>query len=254
MSGQVCCDEEAVGENIQVAAVPDPVAQSEQSSSIRWGLLGVVGMVVALAVVAVAVYQDDLPESTPPAAAPSTTSAPILLASAAAGPSPLAIAEAYIAHWDAGEVAAYEALVSPHANLFTEGASGEVAIESWYRIATGIELERQCEVTAPDRVRCETTLVSGLQPGVVIADAKPVVLSIREGVIVDFQFPRGFQTVYDDDFVGLDAYRTWMAENEPSEFKQLFLFPKTIVVNSEESRSRHQEMIAKFLEFGFETS
>lgn len=199
---------------------------------------------------AAAVGASRAPEASSPVSAPATTPAPHDEPQAAAGPSPLAVAEAYFAHWDAGEVAAYEALVAPDANLFTEGAAGQVAIESWYRIATGVQLDRTCDHWGPGKVRCETTLVSGLQPGVVIADAKPVVLSIRDGLIVDFQFPHGFQTVYDDDIVGLDAYREWMEQHEPSEFKQLFLFPKTIVVNSEEARSRHREMIIDFLESG----
>jgi hypothetical protein len=236
--------------------VSDPVVQPEDVSS-RWTkkLLLAAILATGLAVAAVATLPRE-PASEPSVteAAVSTSLAPIRDPRRSAGPSPLEIAEAYFAHWDAGEVAAYEALVSPDANLFTQGAAGEVAIESWYRIATGAQLDRTCGLAGPNEVRCETTLVSGLQPGVVIADAKPVVLSVSDGVIVDFQFPDGFQTVYDDDIVGLTAYREWMAQNEPADFKQLFLFPKTIVVNSDEARSRHQEMIAKFLETGLTAS
>jgi len=203
-------------------------------------------LTAVVALVAFALLRQGTVGISPPTDAAAAPELPIV-AVQRAGPDPLDVAERYFRFWDAGDVEGYEELVAPEANLFTQRAAADVAIDSWYRIATGVTLERTCGMSGPGRVRCETTLVSGLQPGVVIAESTPTVLAISGGQIVDFQFPEGFQTISDRDIVGFTAYREWMEDNEPADFRKLFLVPETIVVNSPEARARHAELIARFL-------
>ena len=229
---------------------------SKPPASKRGPLLAIAVAAIVLVVVGVAGFALTRDEGTPPVTSePTTTVAPTTTApttTLAPGALPvdtpaLEVVQAWNARWAAGDVEGFEALVDPGASYFADNAGTAVARGSWYRIATGATVESTCSNITAQRIRCETTSISGLTPGEVLLDRSITVYTVADGRIQNFEFPDGYAPYYAYDIEGLERYRVWLRENDPSAFEELFAFGETIVLETEEVRAAHQEQIARFL-------
>ena len=198
---------------------------------------------------------------TPTTVAPTTTTAPTTTIARSEGAlppdtPPLEVVAALQAAWDAGDMALAEGLIAPDSGYFAQNQGAGISEEIWYRAATAVTVERDCSLDAAPftaigiplgngvAVSCNETLISGLQPGRVIGGGF-FGAEVADGMIMDF---------YIDDYdgagierEGLDEYRTWMQEFSPQTAGELFRPDGTLVADTEEARTRHNELVAVFV-------
>jgi len=250
-----------------------PIREIEPSKPPRWGR----GPLIALAVAAVVVLLigvasfsllsgDEQPVVTERPAPTTTTESPATTTTVASLPqSPLPadtpaleVVAAIQAEWDAGDISGAEALILPDSLFFTEGVGPGVAREIWYRYATGMTVERECEMGTPpqlasqppqvpgsEMVTCTETLISGLNPGVATGGGT-VAASVIDGWVVDI-FIIDYQGGLDERGPIAD-YRTWLQETIPDRYPDLFSETTlTIIVETPQARQGHRELVPFFV-------
>lgn len=190
-------------------------------------------------------------------ATPTTTQAPQSLLPA--DTPPLAMVDALAARWNNGDVDGGLALFHPSTDAYLgDDFKAGVGQELWYRWATRMEVTNECEVATPPElvgrtpriegaqiVSCVDTIVSGLEPGRVVAGGRWAV-EVADGWIYDF-FIIDFDGAL-NELEGLSAYREWMREHIPDRFATLF-DPTTpgIIVDTAEAREGHRELVPFFV-------
>lgn len=144
---------------------------------------------------------------------------------------------------DSADIAGYEAIFHPLSGY----ESGSDAAASWFAVVTGVVAERHCELVSDIQVRCTEIHRSGLEPGTV--SELTSVWNGADGYIWSIDFPDGLPPVLRNDasLPGLPAYRNWVRDNEPGSFDDLFSAGLFMRLDSEEARSAHTDLVARFL-------
>jgi hypothetical protein len=172
---------------------------------------------------------------------------------------PLEAAAAIQAAWDAGDMAAADALIRPDSGFLEQNISPGFAAELWYRNATGAVItNRDCRVETPAElanegfegtfVTCTENLESGINPGTVIGGGK-LAMTVQDGWVVDV-FLLGYLGALDGERGGYQAYQNaylaWMQERFPDNSEVLF-DGIDMVIDTPEAAALHQELIPFFL-------
>jgi hypothetical protein len=159
---------------------------------------------------------------------------------------PLDVIAQFNAHFGGGDIEAYEALIHPEAEFFTEQWRNLTQTNSWYASVTGMQFSYDC-TAADDVVICDIRRISGLAPGEQTFEVTAVYL-VEDGLIVAYPPEEYLSAGYQGDRANLGDYREWVRDNRPSEFDSLFLFSHTFYVETEEARAGHREMIRQYLD------
>lgn len=154
------------------------------------------------------------------------------------------VVETFLERSDAGDVAGYEPIFHPLSGY----VRGQDADASWFAAVTGVVAERSCELVTDTQVRCIQSFRSGLEPGTV-SEESTIVFNGADGYIWTVEFPGGQPVEFDDlsTSPGVAAYRDWVQNNEPDSFSELFVAGLSMRLDTEEVRSAHTEMVARYL-------
>jgi hypothetical protein len=173
---------------------------------------------------------------------------------------PQQVAEEFNARYEAGEVAAFHALLSPDAVLcLNEDCSEQVpfgtdiynapfvtAHESQYLAATGGTLGAECRVDGP-WVECawhQSNLLyeaGGIDPSVDTQTFK-----VENGRITEYTPGYRWSGVMHDDRVQQNQYSEWVRLTHPDEHAGLFE-GQLMLVFSEENQARHRQLITEWM-------
>lgn len=156
----------------------------------------------------------------------------------------LEVVTTFMERFDAGDVAGYEAIFHPMAGY----ESGSDAEASWFGFVTGMQHERDCEVVGETQVQCIEVVISGLDPEARSAEFTTLWFG-ADGYIWNIQFPDGPPPDFSDpeSGPGVDAYRQWVGANAPDVAGDLFGDDSGLILDTEEARSAHRELVARYL-------
>ena len=170
------------------------------------------------------------------------------------------LAQEWLAHQAAGDLAAWESMIHPEATWGPDGPAVDPtllgryfdtpairelnALTAHYVAATGAVVDATCE-SVGEKVRCERVATSGLAPGAVIARAVAVI-DIEDGLVVDARWS-GQTPGPTGDVFGLSQYRQWVMSERADVFETLFTNGATIAVDTPEVRQLHRQTIDEFL-------
>jgi hypothetical protein len=154
------------------------------------------------------------------------------------------VVSTFIERFDAGDIAGYEVIFHPMAGY----PSGQDAETSWFGAVTGMQHERDCEVVGETEVQCTEVAISGLEPGT-RSEEITTVWSGADGYIWNIEFPDGAPADFTDPSSGpgVAAYREWVEVNAPDVVGELFLDDSRLILDTEEARAAHRELVARFL-------
>jgi hypothetical protein len=146
--------------------------------------------------------------------------------------------------FDEGDIAGYEAIFHPMAGY----RSGQDAEASWFGAVTGMQHDRECTLVTATQVRCVERATSGLEPGTT-SDEIITLWEGADGYIWNIQFPDGPPAEFSDpqSGPGVDAYRAWVETNAPEVFGELFVNGQAMKLDTEEARTAHRDLVARFL-------
>ena len=173
---------------------------------------------------------------------------------------PLQVATVFNEHYEAGEVAAFQALLSPNAVLCLDETCADnvpfdtdvyntpfwIGHESQYLAATGGTLGAECTADGP-QVECtwrQSNLLyqaGGLEPSI---DRQA--FRVENGWIIEYTPGYRFSGIMNDDRVQQNEYSSWVQLVHPDEHDALFE-DQLMLVFSEANRDRHQVLIREWM-------
>jgi len=170
---------------------------------------------------------------------------------------PTELAQEFFAALEGGDVAGYEAMFAAEATFdclggpCVGGAASKddlllgFARDSRYISVSGANLDVNCS-PVPDGASCFVTVISGLNPGDVI-DEKNMEFDLSNSLITQIRLERGASWI-GRDAIGFGGYRSWMQLEHPSEFDSLFALGSSILLETEEVRAQHRELMAEYVD------
>lgn len=185
------------------------------------------------------------------------------LAACSSSDRPIDVAEEWLTAYESGDVNAYQALMDPAATYDCIDCGYPRATTDYFAPAGGAEQDvRDSRLLAisdgtlsplcsseGEMVRCSTERVSAF--GYFDTDGQPTQVDRSN---YEFEFV-GDQIVHLTvarqggnlfDFNKVQGYLTWVQENHPGGYDELFLF-STILIDNDDQFARHQELATEYL-------